>query len=104
MSLTLEQLARAAVIDAFGEPPTVVAQAPARVELLGNHTDHNGGLILAAAIDRYTVVVGRASEGRQAAVRSTNMAGIDAFAIDHLTPGEPGAWGQYVRGVTWALG
>jgi galactokinase len=104
MSPTLEQRARAAAIDAFGESPEVVAQAPARVELLGNHTDHNGGLVLAAAIDRYTVVVGRASEGRQAAVRSTNLGGVEAFAIDDLTPGEPGAWGQYVRGVTWALG
>ena len=101
---SLESQARAAAIDAFGESPDVVAQAPARVELLGNHTDHNGGLVLAAAIDRYTVVVGRASEGRQAAVRSTNMGGVDAFAIDGLVPGEHGAWGQYVRGVAWALG
>ncbi len=104
MPTSLEQLARAAAIDAFGDSPTVVAQAPARVELLGNHTDHNGGLVLAAAIDRYTVVVGRASEGRQAAVRSTNLRGVEAFTIDELAPGEQGAWGQYVRGVTWALG
>ncbi|MHC5544534.1 galactokinase family protein, partial [Singulisphaera rosea] len=44
---------------AFGGEPTAYAQAPARVELLGNHTDYNGGLVLAAAIDRVTVVVGR---------------------------------------------
>jgi len=100
----LEQAARAAAIDAFGEAPTVVARAPARVELLGNHTDHNGGLVLAAAIDRYTVVVGRPAEGRQGAVRSANLGGVDAFPIDGLSPGEPGAWGQYVRGVTWAVG
>ncbi len=104
MPSSLEQSARAAAIDAFGEAPDVVAQAPARVELLGNHTDHNGGLVLAAAIDRYTVVVGRAVENRQGAVRSANLGGVDAFPIDGLTPGEKGAWGQYVRGVTWALG
>ena len=100
----LEDAARAAALDAFGEAPTAIARAPGRVELLGNHTDHNGGLVLAAAIDRETVVVGRASEGRQAAVRSSNLAGIDAFAIDNLVPEEPGSWGQYVRGVTWAVG
>lgn len=104
MPISLEQSARAAAIDAFGEAPNVVAQAPARVELLGNHTDHNGGLVLAAAIDRYTVVVGRAVEDRQGAVRSANLGGVDAFPVDGLTPGEKGAWGQYVRGVTWALG
>jgi galactokinase len=103
MPISLEQSARAAAIDAFGEAPNVVAMAPARVELLGNHTDHNGGLVLAAAIDRYTVVVGRSVAGRQGAVRSANLGGIDAFPIDNLSPGEPGAWGQYVRGVTWAL-
>ena len=104
MPSSLEQSARLAAIDAFGESPDVVAKAPARVELLGNHTDHNGGLVLAAAIDRYTVVVGRRVGDRQGAVRSANLGGVDAFPIDGLTPGEKGAWGQYVRGVTWAMG
>jgi galactokinase len=103
MPSPLEHSARLAAIDAFGEPPNVIARAPARVELLGNHTDHNGGLVLAAAIDRYTVVVGRRVENRQGAVRSANLGGVDAFPIDNLAPGEKGAWGQYVRGVTWAL-
>ena len=44
---------------AFGGEPAVLGRAPGRVELLGNHTDYNGGLVLAAAIDRSTVVVGR---------------------------------------------
>jgi galactokinase len=99
----LEPIARRAVLNAFAGSPNVVAQAPARVELLGNHTDHNGGLVLAAAIDRYTVVVGQACEGRQAAVVSTNMAGVDAFTTDNLSPNGSGGWGEYVRGVTWAL-
>ena len=32
------------------------------------------------------------------------MGGEDVFPIDGLMPGTPGEWGQYVRGVTWALG
>ena len=43
----------------FGGEPAVAGCAPGRVELLGNHTDYNGGLVMAAAIDRSTVVVGR---------------------------------------------
>ena len=85
------------------EQSPITARAPARVELLGNHTDHNGGLVLAAAIDRYTTVVGRADPGRVGRVGSTNMEGEDVFNVDGLTPGTPGEWGQYVRGVTWAL-
>jgi galactokinase len=39
--------------------PDVIASAPGRIELLGNHLDYNGGRVLAAAIDRRTVVLGR---------------------------------------------
>lgn len=51
--------ALAAGADAFGPDwiPTVRAIAPGRIELLGNHTDYNGGPVLAAAIDRQMVVL-----------------------------------------------
>src|SRR5258708_33905488 len=93
MPISLEKLALAAAIDAFGETPNIIAQAPARVELLGNHTDHNGGLVPAAAIDRYTLVVGRAVEGRQGAVRSAQPGGSDAFPSDNLSPAATGDGG-----------
>ena len=38
-------------IAAFGAPPAIFASAPGRVEVGGNHTDHNHGRVLAAAID-----------------------------------------------------
>ena len=38
--------------EAFGRGPARLAVVPGRVELLGNHTDYNGGLVLAATIDR----------------------------------------------------
>ncbi len=45
--------ARAAFTARFGGEPAVLGCAPGRVELLGNHTDYNGGLVMAAAIDRF---------------------------------------------------
>jgi galactokinase len=87
----------------FGGPPAVVSRAPGRVELLGNHTDYNGGLVLAAAIDRFTLVAGRAEEGRVATVRAENFDATDRFDLDAIEPGHEGAWGRYVRGVAWAL-
>ena len=99
----LDASARAAFQDSFGASPTVSARAPARVELLGNHTDYNGGLVLAAAIDRYTVVGGRVAEGMEARVRSANLEGAETFPIDALERGEQGSWGRYVRGVAWAI-
>jgi len=106
MSPTPEDIARAAFEESFGPGPgpTTLGQAPARVELLGNHTDYNGGLVLAAAIDRSTVVVGRPTAGRGARVRSANLGESDAFDVDDLEPGGASdGWGRYVRGVTWAI-
>jgi galactokinase len=96
--------ARAAFTARFGGEPTVAAIAPGRVELLGNHTDYNGGLVMAAAIDRHTIVVGRRSISRQAIVDSVNFQQSDDFSLDEIEPTEAGAWTRYVRGVCWALG
>ncbi len=97
------QLAAAAFTTRFGREPAVMASAPGRVELLGNHTDYNGGLVIAAAIDRTTVFVGRPIPGRQARVWSVHFDELDTFSLDAILPSEPGAWTRYVRGVCWAL-
>jgi galactokinase len=104
MSSIPEEIAREAFAQAFGGQPTVLGQAPGRVELLGNHTDYNGGLVLAAAIDRFTVVVGRTLEGLEGYVRSSNFDQAEIFAIDRLDPNAVvDSWGRYVRGVTWSI-
>src|SRR5215212_790521 len=40
----------------FGHKPPHVVQAPGRLELLGNHTDYNAGLVMALAVDKYVYV------------------------------------------------
>jgi galactokinase len=97
------QLATAAFTANFGGEPAVMAAAPGRVELLGNHTDYNGGLVIAAAIDRTTVCVGRRRADRQASVASLELDDFDSFSLDAIEPTEPGTWARYVRGVCWAL-
>jgi len=97
------QLAAAAFTARFGGEPAVMASAPGRVELLGNHTDYNGGLVIAAAIDRRTVFLGRPISGRQARVASVHFDDLDTFSLDAIEPTDPGAWTRYVRGVCWAL-
>jgi galactokinase len=97
------ELAIAEFTARFGGEAAVVASAPGRVELLGNHTDYNGGLVVAAAIDRRTAFVGRPASGREARVASVQFNERDVFALDEIQPTEPGAWTRYVRGVCWAL-
>lgn len=99
----LEHAAILAFREAYGEAPAVVARAPARVELLGNHTDYNGGLVLAAAIDRFTAVAGRPRSAKRGRVHSLGF-GDETFQVDALEKGDGGSWGRYVRGVLWSLG
>ena len=95
--------ARAAFAARFGGEPAVAGCAPGRVELLGNHTDYNGGLVMAAAIDRSTMVVGRRRRGTEASVSSVNFGQTDDFSLNAIDRTEAGAWSRYVRGVCWAL-
>jgi galactokinase len=97
------QLASRLFKSRFGNKPAAIASAPGRVELLGNHTDYNGGLVIAAAIDRTTVCVGRRQGGREARVASVHFDDLDTFSLDAIEPTEPGTWARYARGVCWAL-
>src|SRR5947208_3497110 len=81
----LEALARDAFAAAFGPDPTILARAPGRVELLGNHTDYNGGLVLAAAIDRSTVVVASGLLDQFSVLfgRADHALSLDCLSLDY---------------------
>ncbi len=99
----LEPVALAAFATAFGGRPTHLGRAPGRVELLGNHTDYNGGLVMAAAVDRETVVVGRPAAGRTARVYAADLGASDTFDLDAIAPEPQGHWANYARGVVKLL-
>ena len=48
----------------FGIEATVVAKAPGRLEILGNHTDYNEGTVLSVAVDRAMTVAAAKVEGK----------------------------------------
>ncbi len=105
MSKFLELQACEAFARIFGSKALFVAEAPGRVELLGNHTDYNGGLVIAAAIDRSTVVAGAPISGpeRVARVYSVNLDRFETLHLDRLESGESGDWIKYVAGAVWAV-
>ena len=76
MSIPGELAARASCLyRAVRRPADLPGMRPGRVELLGNHTDYNGGLVMAVAIDRFTIAVGRPARVRSAgSTRSTSRA------------------------------
>ena len=40
----------------FNQTPTHTVNAPGRLELLGNHTDYNDGLVMSLAVDKYIII------------------------------------------------
>ncbi|WP_313033308.1 galactokinase [Massilia alkalitolerans] len=96
-------LARAATVfqAAFGQAPSIQVQAPGRVNLIGEHTDYNDGLVLPCAIDYRTVIVARLRGDRQVRVAAADYDGaLDAYALDApIERLEAPMWANYVRGV-----
>ena len=78
------------------------AYAPGRVELLGNHTDYNEGVVLAAAIDRGLKVSGERRSDGLIALRSASL-GEFAIRCEDLQPQKEPRWVNYVLGVVREL-
>lgn len=85
----------------FGAPATHLAQAPGRVNLIGEHTDYNGGFVLPCAIDFHTLVALRARKDRTVRVLALNADGAtDELDLDApITHRADQPWANYVRGV-----
>lgn len=82
----------------FGAEPDAIASAPGRVNLIGEHTDYNGGQVLPIAIDRRTYVAVRSTPDAHASrIASDNEAHIAAFDIRSIA--RTGKWWDYVTGV-----
>ena len=78
---------------------SVVARAPGRVNLIGDHTDYTGGLVLPMAIDRWTVVVGDRG-GNHVQLRSVQERALATVPLRVTDPHdvEP-SWARFVAGV-----
>jgi len=98
---------RAALLDSFrrtfGRPAQLVAEAPGRVNLIGEHTDYNEGHVLPLAIDR-TLAVAAAMRRGDVHACALDCGEEDRFPPDGVAPAPGGGWRNYVRGVVWALG
>jgi galactokinase len=89
----------------FGKPAEVVAFAPGRVEVLGNHTDYNEGYVLSAAIDRGTYfAAGRRADSTCILADAIHPEMESRFQAQDPHPVKEGAWSNYVRGVWAKLG
>jgi galactokinase len=88
----------------YGRAPTVMAVAPGRVNLIGEHIDYNGGFVLPAAIDRCLVMAVAPRADDRVRLATADFEGVLEFDLGDLAPGLTKDWSRYVRGVIAGLG
>ena len=85
----------------FGSGPEVVSWAPGRVNIIGEHTDYNGGFVLPIAIGKRIYAAATRTHNSEITLVSGNLNGEVAFSTDSIAPA--GDWGDYTKGVVAEL-
>lgn len=88
----------------FGGAPDVVCSAAGRVNLMGDHTDYNGGAVLPTLLPRFTRIALARVSASTAEVTSVTETGAQTASISVEAPLRTSTWVDYVAGVVWALG
>jgi len=89
----------------FGSDPNIIATAPGRVNLIGEHVDFLDGFVLPFAIsDVTTVAIAKNSSGKIRTASIQKKGAISTIESTQLKPKSGEAWTRYPVGVIWALG
>ena len=92
-------------LEIFGKEPDLVAAAPGRVNLIGEHIDYSDGFVLPFAIKDRTLVAARKRDDstiRIASMQRRNK--IVTVDINRVKLGLKGEWERYALGVVWSMG
>jgi len=88
----------------FETEPEGTWSAPGRVNLIGEHTDYNGGLCLPIALPHRTyAAVSRRDDDLVRLVSAQEPTGLRTIDLGEVGPGTVAGWAAYVVGVAWAL-
>ncbi|WP_448627314.1 galactokinase [Geodermatophilus sp. URMC 64] len=97
-------VARNAFSERFGTEPAGVWAAPGRVNVIGEHTDYNGGFVLPMALPHTTrAAVGPRTDGAVAFASLQQPEDVVVLPLAELTPGHPRGWAGYPAGVVHEL-
>ncbi|MCR4694971.1 MAG: galactokinase [Pseudobutyrivibrio sp.] len=103
--MTLEEL-KAIFKEKFGDQGDIRAYfAPGRVNLIGEHTDYNGGHVFPCALTIGTYAIARIREDKQIRLYSENLSadGVINSSLDELVNKDSYGWANYPLGVVWAM-
>jgi galactokinase len=88
----------------FARDVDAEARAPGRVNLIGEHTDYNGGYVLPTALPQETRVLLARRDDRTVRACSLELGAGSLTTFELGTETRTHTWIDYVQGVTWALG
>ena len=87
----------------FNRPCQVTASAPGRLEILGNHTDYNEGIVLSCAVDQKTDIAAAKNNSRCVRLYDLRADSSAEFDIDNLACNIKPKWANYPAGVVSVL-
>ena len=93
--------------EVFGDAEGTKAYfAPGRVNLIGEHTDYNGGHVFPCALTIGTYGVARKRNDNKLRFYSMNFGhlGVIESSLEDLVPSKEAGWTNYPKGVIWAFG
>jgi galactokinase len=82
----------------FGKDP-LLFRSPARINIIGEHTDYNDGFVMPAAIDREIIFAIAANNLGKARVLAHDLGETDEFEINSTIAHPKKTWSNYLRGV-----
>ncbi|MDQ8738498.1 galactokinase [Paenibacillus sp. LHD-38] len=80
-----------------------VFHAPGRVNLIGEHTDYNGGYVFPAALTFGTTLLIRKRPDNQLGLATTNFPSSKSFSLDAIVYDEADDWMNYPKGIVYEL-
>ena len=83
----------------FGYPPVHIVRAPGRLELLGNHTDYNQGLVMSLAVNKYIHLGSAPRTDGKIELISDSFQERELFWISDLKKNPAAPWADYIKGV-----
>ncbi len=83
----------------FGFTPTHLVRVPGRIELLGNHTDYNEGLVLALAVDQYVSIATSPRSDGKIEIVSSAFPQRELFWLSEFKENPAAPWANYVKGM-----
>lgn len=92
-------------LETFGEEPDLIAAAPGRVNLIGEHIDYSEGFVLPFAIkDRTTAAIRKREDSTVRIASAQRRNKVVTVDINNVKPGFKGEWERYALGVLWSMG